>query len=47
MNLMMPRIDAHPVPGEEVVAMDDADVNVGCISINNTSNRKERMDQDD
>jgi hypothetical protein len=47
MNLMMPRIDAHPVPGEEEVAMDEADVNVGCMPINNTSNLKERMSEND
>jgi hypothetical protein len=47
MDVMIPHIDAHPVPGEEVVAMDDADASVGCISINNTANVKERMGEND
>ena len=53
MNLLMPCIDAHPAPGEEVMAMDDAscdvDVNVDvrCVSINRTSDRRERMSEDE
>ena len=46
MNSLMPCIDAHPAPGEEVMAMDDVDVNVGSESVNSTSNLEERMSRD-
>lgn len=46
MNTLLPRSDAHPAPGEEVMAMDDVDVNVGSESVNRTSNLEERMSRD-
>ena len=46
MNLLIPYADAHPAPGEEVMAMDDVDVNVGLESVNSTSNLEERMSRD-
>jgi len=51
MNRNMPLAGAHPALGEEVMAMDDAsgdvDVNVDvrCVSINKTSDRRERMSE--
>lgn len=46
MNLTTPRIETHPDPREEVMAMDDVDVNVGSESVNSTSNLEERMSRD-
>ena len=43
MSLVMTTSGAHPEPREEVMAMDDVDVNVGCESVNNTSDLRERM----
>jgi hypothetical protein len=43
MNLNMPYTRAHPAVGEEVIAMDDADVHVCYASVENTSDEKERM----
>lgn len=43
MNGTMPCMGAHPVPGEEVMVMDDADVNVRRGSISSISALKERM----
>jgi hypothetical protein len=43
MDQPMPRFQAHPTLGEEVVAMDDVDVNVGSVSINSTFNLTERV----
>lgn len=47
MNLMVPYTWAHPAAGEEVMEMDDVEVNVCCMSVENTSNRKERMSNHD
>jgi hypothetical protein len=43
MNLTMPRMGAHPTPGEEVMVMDDVDVNVCRRSVSSISQPKERM----
>lgn len=43
MNLIMPCTEAHPAPGKEVMTVDDSDVNVSCVSVNDTSDQKERM----
>ena len=40
---MMPCTGAHPAPGEEVMVMDDADVNVCRGSISSISYLYERM----
>jgi len=42
MTLLMPCTGPHPAPGEEVMVMDDADVNVA-RSIDNASLLRERM----
>ena len=53
MNPDMALQGAHPALGKEVMAMDDAscdvDVNVDvrCVSINRTSDRRERMSEDE
>ncbi len=47
MNLTTPRIETHPDPREEVMAMDDVDVDVTTVSIGSTSKRKERMGNND
>jgi hypothetical protein len=43
MNLIMPRLEAHPVAREEVMVVDKADVNVCRMSISNIRNLRERM----
>ncbi|MFC2037965.1 hypothetical protein ACFLYD_08420 [Chloroflexota bacterium] len=43
MDWPMPWLQAHPALGEEVMAMDDVDVNVGSGSINSTFNLTERV----
>jgi len=43
MNGTMPCLGAHPIPGEEVMVMDDADVNVRRGSISSISTLTERM----
>jgi hypothetical protein len=43
MNGTMPCMGAHPVCGEEVMVMDDADVNIRRGSISSISALKERM----
>ena len=35
--------EAHPAPGEEVMAMDDVDVPVGSVSVTKAPNLEERM----
>jgi hypothetical protein len=49
MNLPMPCIGAHPGSGGEVMGMDEVDVavDVACMSIDRTSNSKERMSEHD
>jgi hypothetical protein len=46
MELIMPCTRAHPTPRKEVTAMDDVDVDVSRVSINNTSDQKERMGEE-
>jgi hypothetical protein len=47
MNLIMPCTEAHPASGKEVMTVDDSEVNVSCVSVNNTSDLKERMGNDE
>ena len=47
MKLTMACTQAHPAPGEEVMAMDDVDVNVYQASVEYTSDRRERMSNHD
>lgn len=50
MNLILPRLGAHPESGKEVMVMDDTpgdvDVNVCRMSISRISNPEERMGEE-
>jgi hypothetical protein len=47
MDPIMPSTGAHPHPGEEVMAVDDADVEVSRVSIGRTLALEERMGNHD
>jgi hypothetical protein len=46
-NLSMPRSEADPALGKEVVAMDDPSVDVFGVSVSCTSDPKERKSKDE